>query len=340
MRPFLYLIILTFLFNPRLQAQDFHFSQFEQLPLLRNPALAGVFDGDLRVSGAFRNQWQSVSAPFKTSALNAEIKFPVFAGNDWLTLGISAVHDVAGDVKLKRTQLMPVLNYHKSLSGDYDDYISLAFMAGPVNSQFDPTQLKLDDQFQNGSFSINNPTNQVFQRTGFTYWDASTGITYASGFGEDSRYYIGAAMYHFNKPKVAFYTSNSNVHIDPKYVLNAGLSTPTSDIHRFKIYADYYLQGGSSLFAAGAMYVIEVADQFYADKRATLSLGASYRWNDAIVPAVRLDWFDMSLGISYDINISRLAQASSWRGGFELTAAYQASFTNRSAARDGVRCVR
>src|SRR4051812_12756684 len=199
-------IILIFYILLRLNAfsQDLTFSQFYEMPLLRNPGLAGIFNGDIRIGAAHRSQWSSVTVPFQTSALDVEYKLPVFNYNDYVTIGLQMTYDVAGDVKLKRTQLLPVVNYHKSLSDDFDNYVSLAFMAGPVRSQFDPTQAKLDDQFINGAFSANNPTNQVFSNTGFSYWDASTGLTFSSGFGAESRYYIGAALFHLNKPKINF----------------------------------------------------------------------------------------------------------------------------------------
>jgi len=151
--------------------QDLTFSQFYEQPLLRNPALAGVFTGDVRISGVHRSQWQSVTVPFQTSGLSAEVKFPM-RWDDWITLGLQVTHDVAGDVKMKRTQLLPVVNYHKSLSGNKDDFLSVAFMAGPVTSQFDPTKVRMGDQFVNGSFEPNNPKAQIFRRTGFTYWDS------------------------------------------------------------------------------------------------------------------------------------------------------------------------
>ena len=49
-------------------AQDLTFSQFYEAPLLRNPALAGIFTGDIRLKGNFRSQWGSISVPFKTGA--------------------------------------------------------------------------------------------------------------------------------------------------------------------------------------------------------------------------------------------------------------------------------
>jgi type IX secretion system PorP/SprF family membrane protein len=318
-------------------SQDLTFSQFYEKPLLRNPALAGVFDGDVRISGVHRSQWQSVTVPFQTTGLSAEVKFPL-AWNDWITVGLQATHDVAGDIKMSRTQLAPVINYHKALSADADNFLSLAFMAGAVSSQFDPTQLKLDDQFQNGAYNPNAPTAQMFNRTGFTYWDAGTGLTYNSGFGEDSRYYIGAALFHFNKPKVAFYTNNSSTTLSNKYVFNVGVNAALTDVNRVMAFADYYLQGGNRQFFGGAMYQTTVRENYDSPDKFAFGVGAFYRWDDAFIPVVRLEMYKWTLGISYDVNVSKLSTASNFKGGFEFTATYKASFTHRSEYADKVRC--
>jgi type IX secretion system PorP/SprF family membrane protein len=336
----LVLLIAACISATAVQSQDFTFSQFYQQPLLRNPALAGVFDGDIRVGTSFRNQWQSVTVPFRTGVLSAEYKLPVANWNDWLTLGLQTIYDEAGDIKLKRTQLLPVLNYHKSLSGNTDDYLSLAFMAGPVNSQFDPTRMKTDEQFVNGIYSPSNPTGQNLQSTGFTYWDASTGITFSSGFGENSRYYAGIGLFHFNKPLVAFYTGNSNVRLSQKLVFNAGLTTPTSDVNTLSLFADYFVQGGSKEFFGGFLYGIELARNYDDDLSCSLHLGCSYRWNDALVPTLKMDWYRIGIGVSYDINVSKLKTASTYRGGIEITATYKAALNHRSQDANRVRCVR
>ncbi len=69
-------------------SQDIHFSQFFETPLLRNPALAGIFGGDLRIQGVYRNQWNSVTVPYQTGSLNAEYKLPVGRGDDFLSIGV------------------------------------------------------------------------------------------------------------------------------------------------------------------------------------------------------------------------------------------------------------
>ena len=71
-------ILTCFIIHSSLIAQDLNFSQFYMLPLLRNPGIAGVFEGDLRISGAYRNQWQSVTTPFRSGAMSVEYKIPFF----------------------------------------------------------------------------------------------------------------------------------------------------------------------------------------------------------------------------------------------------------------------
>lgn len=328
---------LMLLFGMNAFCQDLTFSQFYEQPLLRNPALAGVFTGDVRIAGVHRSQWQSVTVPFQTSALSVEVKFPT-KWDDWVTIGLQATHDIAGDVKMKRTQLLPVVNYHKSLSGNKDDFLSVAFMAGPVNSQFDPTKVRMGDQFVNGSFDPNNPTQQVFSRTGFTYWDAGAGITFNSGFGEDSRYYVGAGVFHFNRPKVAFYSNNTSTTLQNKFVLNAGVNLATTEVNRFIMFGDLFLQGGHRQFLGGMLYQTELSRTYDEEQGVNFSVGGFYRWNDAFIPVVKLDVHNISFGLSYDVNVSKLTTASNWRGGFEFTASYTATFTGRSMEADKVRC--
>src|SRR5688572_6989714 len=94
-------------------AQDINFSQFYELPLLRNPALAGIYRGDLRVTSAFRSQWSSVTVPYQTQALGVETKFGLGpTSGDYISLGMQITNDIAGDSRLGKTQLLSMLTYH------------------------------------------------------------------------------------------------------------------------------------------------------------------------------------------------------------------------------------
>ena len=326
-------------------AQDLNFSQFYELPLLRNPALAGVFDGDVRVQSVYRNQWQSVTVPYKTGGISGELKFPVANTYDHFTVGLQATYDVAGDSRLSRLQVLPVLSYHYNLNGEGGAYLSAAFMGGVVTSQFDPTRLKWDDQFVNGQYSATNPTRQVLNRTGKNYMDLSAGLSLTSPFGENGSFYVGAGLFHLNRPKVGFEIATDSVSkLNPKLAFNGGITFQTTDYSRISLYADYFSQsdkffsGGHQQLMAGFFYTYDVEQYSDETDKTAISFGSLYRWNDAFIPVMRLDHHQFSIGLSYDVNVSKLKTASQARGGFELTLNYKSFISSRAMGAYKMKC--
>ena len=57
------------IFDNTVQGQDLHMSQFFETPLLRNPALAGIFTGDIRLQAVYRDQWNSVTTGYRTGSM-------------------------------------------------------------------------------------------------------------------------------------------------------------------------------------------------------------------------------------------------------------------------------
>ncbi|MEO7264294.1 MAG: PorP/SprF family type IX secretion system membrane protein [Ferruginibacter sp.] len=336
-RKIFFTAVLIFSFSMA-HAQDINFSQFYELPLLRNPALAGLYKGDVRITSAWRSQWASVSGvPFKTQALGAEMKFGVSQNNnDYLALGVQITNDQAGDSKLGKTQFLPVLTFHKSINEDNDSYISLGFIGGAVQQRFDPTQLKFDDQFVNGAYSSTNPTNQTFTNTNVTYYDCSVGMLYSTSFANDIQFYLGAAYYHFTKPKVAFSYKN-DVRLNNKTVINIGLAAPVSDYDKLILYADVFQQGGNKQAQGGFMYRHDLLQE-EEDMSISISAGSFLRWNDAIIPVIKLDYYKIGIGFTYDVNISKLKAASQMRGGFEATLSYRSFLNMRNSSSEKVRC--
>ncbi len=319
-------------------AQDINFSQFYDLPLLRNPALSGIYTGDIRITSGFRNQWQSVTTPYRTIALGVELKKSMGESGDHMTFGLQLTNDQAGDSKLTRTQVFPVINYHKSLSSDKSTFLSAAFMGGPVMQRFDPSKLTFDDQFVGGAYTSSNPTRQTFDNNKLTYWDPAVGLCFSSGYGKDAQYYFGVGLFHFTKPKVAFQTRN-DISLNPKYVFNAGLTAMTSDENRVVLYGDFFKQGGAAQAQGGGMYLHDLV-QRDDDMKVSIGGGLFYRLNDALIPVLRLDYYKMSIGATYDINISKLTSASQYRGGLEITLSYKAFTNNYNSNTRSVRCPR
>src|ERR1700712_4128378 len=99
-------------------AQDLHFSQYFNAPLLVNPANTGFNpDFDYRLGGNYRNQWTTVSNnPYKTMSVWADAQlFNNKFENSWVGIGGAFLQDVAGSGNLKSTKGFASIAYHQLL---------------------------------------------------------------------------------------------------------------------------------------------------------------------------------------------------------------------------------
>jgi type IX secretion system PorP/SprF family membrane protein len=306
-----------------LRAQDIHFSQFFEAPLLRNPSLAGIFTGDIRVQAVYRDQWRSVTQAYKTGSLNGEYKMPVGKANDFITAGIQVLYDRAGTVSWVSTHIMPALNYHKSLSVEKTSYLSLGFMAGPVQRRFDRSKMTTNSMFDGTG------DGETFAEPEVSYFDAAVGMSYNTQLNEnpENNIFVGFAYHHLNKPNNTFYRDASG-QLETKWVASAGVRFSVTPSSYITLQADHSRQGEFKETIGGAFYGIKIGPEI--DKPLyTLHGGLFMRWNDALVPAIKVDYSPFSVSFSYDVNLSKLKTSSLGRGGFELGISY-VGFTQKS----------
>jgi type IX secretion system PorP/SprF family membrane protein len=301
-------------------SQDLHFSQFFEAPLLRNPSLAGIFSGDYRIQGVYRDQWNSVTDGYRTGSFNAEYKMPIGSGNDFITTGLQILYDKAGTVGLTTSEFMPALNYHKSLSDKKTMYLSLGFMGGLVQKMIDRSKVTTNNQFDGNAFNPSLPDGESFPTPNIHYFDASVGMSFNAAFGEDEKntMYLGAAYHHLNRPRNSFYQDAAE--LDPKYVYSAGVKLNIDDDSYFTVQGDYSKQGTFQETIGGVMYSYKLGDgnpQPYV-----LSLGTYLRLKDALIPVVKMEMNHLAVAISYDVNVSELKTVSEGRGGVELSISY------------------
>jgi type IX secretion system PorP/SprF family membrane protein len=305
-----------------LHAQDLHFSQFFEAPLLRNPSLAGIFTGDVRVQGVYRDQWNSFTNAYRTGSLNAEYKMPVGKGDDFITTGLQLLFDKAGTVGLTTSEVLPALNYHKSLSDQKTMYLSFGVMGGMVRKSIDMTKMTTDNQYGPGGFDPTLPTGELLIAPNFTTWDASAGLSFNTSFGtgQANSLFIGAAYHHLNRPKNSFYR-NPDIELNAKYVFSVGVKLNVDDYSYFNIQADHNLQGNYYETIAGALFSYKLGED-PGNPQYTVHAGGFLRWKDAVIPVIKVDRYPLSIAISYDVNISPLKTASMGRGGIELSVTY------------------
>jgi type IX secretion system PorP/SprF family membrane protein len=320
------------------RGQDLHFSQFFEAPLLRNPSLAGIFAGDIRIQGVYRSQWGSVTVPYQTGSFDLEYKKPIGQGNDFITTGLQALYDRAGSINFQTTNFLPAINYHKSMSEDRNKYLSLGFMGGLVQRRIDRSKMTTNNHFDGNGYNPGMPDGETFSTSNYSYLDGSVGMTFNSSIAgnDNDNYFIGAAYHHVNRPQNSFY-QKPNIELKPKWVFSAGVKLDLTESAFFTIQADHNTQGTYKETIGGALYSYKLGEDL-SKPDYIVHFGAFLRWKDALIPVVKIDYNPFAIAFSYDVNVSELKTASQSRGGAEISISYVGFLDRYNSSKNWARC--
>jgi hypothetical protein len=239
-------------------------------------------------------------------------------------------------------QILPVINYHTSLCGLKNRYLSLGFMGGYVQRSIDRSKITTDSQFDGTGYNAALGTGETLINYSLGYWDGSVGVSYNTGFGDEenekNNLFVGIAYHHFDRPKNSFYHDPA-IELKPKVVFSTGITFSMTDYSSFTIHADHSQQGSYTENIGGVLYTMGL-DDILENSTYNLSVGGFIRWNDAIIPVVKLDYKPFAIAFSYDINTSQLKTASQGQGGFELSITNVSFLDRENSTKNAVRCPR
>ena len=314
------LVVVVLLFSASmLRAQDIHFSQFYNAPLVINPGQTGIFRGDQRFSANYRNQWQAANVPYTTflgaydqKLLNKRMD------EQFLSVGGFLYYDEAGDADLSTLNV--------SLSGSYSrvidraNIVSLGAQVGIGARSFDDSYTT-DNQFVNGRFEETAATGENFGSSSRVYPDLAVGLNWhGQQPGKRTNFDVGVALYHFHQPNTAFamqedapLATRLSVQFLPTVQLTDKLDGLVQVMTQIQ---DTYVETVGGL---AARYHLSTK----RGKELALQAGGAMRLNavnDAFVPSVQVFYQNWQVGLSYDLNISDFNIATNQRGGLELAA--------------------
>ncbi|MEQ1676128.1 MAG: PorP/SprF family type IX secretion system membrane protein [Chitinophagaceae bacterium] len=302
------------------KAQDPNFSQFFASPLTLNPALTGKFDGTFRLAGNFRNQWPTINNAFVTRT--ASIDFGILNNRlsdiDKMGVGILGVTDRAGDGVLVTNYAGLSLAYHKGLDEDGFHQIGAGFQGTFVNKRLDISKVDFEDELTPLGFT--GVTSEIFssKQISISYFDMNAGILYNGSTNGYNNFYIGASMYHINRPKESF--RGGDYLLAARTTIQAGGKIPIGSYHALHFAANHSMQAKAHNTVVGGAFSYNVNN---SDENPTnFFIGAWYRFNDAAIPYVGLEFAGIHIGASYDANTSSLKPASNTRGGMEVSLIY------------------
>ena len=335
-------LLMLLLVGTAASAQDLHFSQFHMSPLTLNPAMTGLFNGNMRLTGNYRNQWQSVlpNTPFRTLAGSVELSGKSGYDNR-IGIGMHIFSDQAGSLNLSKTSISGSVAYTMALTRTRDYYISAGLQAAYTNSSYNYLNITTGNQWQDGAHNPLAGTGESYALPSTTYLDAGLGVMWYHFRNARNYQYVGGSAFHVNRPEYAFLENSGDEgrRLYAKYCVHfgAGLTmTPRVDVVPYVLAMK---QGPSFEFNGGAFL------KFILDERKQSAYGGTafyigpfYRvvgnndtnvGHDAVIIATKLDIESVTIGLSYDINVSGLAKASSGRGGPEFAIQYIANFKNK-----------
>jgi len=317
------------------RAQDIHFAHFYENAQLRNPALTGIFSGDYKAVMNYRSQWGNVAPAYQTMLASIENRSVLNPENgDALSYGLTLSYDRAGSVNFSTLQVYPTISYNKSLEDHRSTFLSLGFAGGYVQRSVDPGRMTFNNQYIAGiGYVPGAPTGETGINQSMSLWDLAAGVSLNSAAGPDNRvtYYIGAAAYHLNRPKASFQQNDAFVRLNTKWTGSLGLQWRVNPNFFAVVHANYTHQNPYQETITGAMVGWRQFDLNEEKSRFGISAGVFYRWDDAIIPTLRVDYLAYSLLFSYEGNTSALQPALNNNGaGYEMTLVLRGRHKKRS----------
>lgn len=314
----------------QVSAQDVHFSQFFAAPLITNPANTGNFTGSFRIGGNYRDQWGSVTIPYRTYDLYADAGISPGRSKNRLGIGLLALGDVAGDGALSSQRGLVSLAYHLQLDRDAIYRLSVGLSGGLIQRQIRFNQLTFDNQWNGYYFDMALPNGESGFNEDFTYWDAGAGVLLTISPLSYTRYFIGASVLHLNEPNESFY--NDDNKLSRRLQLQTGAYFPLSGKLNMQPMAYVSLQGAAYEVIGGSNFAYSLNE---GDNPRSWLFGVWYRYYDAAWLLMGCTFGNLSTSVSYDLNFSDLTAASNAMGGLELALVY--TFRSRDK-NNGLEC--
>ncbi|MBL7849296.1 MAG: type IX secretion system membrane protein PorP/SprF [Cyclobacteriaceae bacterium] len=294
--------------------QDPQFSQYYQSPLYLNPGFTGVTPQQ-RLTFNHRLQWPNLPQAFSTFAASYDIWVNELSSG----FGILATTDKMGSAGWRTTNVNLLYSYKLQLNKNWMFSPGLAFGYG-ING-LDRSKLTMGDGLEYNNQSLDPDLNRLGNQQ---YFDFSAGFIVYS-----SIYWFGLAVNHLNEPNMSILNDVTRlpmkvtVHGGARIPLTGGLRTSARVSYLTPSFI-YQSQGGITQFNFGLNYHID-----------PVFIGLWYRgkpWEESVIGSVNHDALVLQLGMyldkltvgySYDFNISPIATASG--GAHEISLMYEFS---------------
>ncbi len=298
------------------KGQDVYFSQIFNNPLYLNPANAGMAEKKNRLVGFYRDQWRSVPVSYASTIFSYDRN--LFEKNTHrLGTGIHFFYDKAGDGALSTLKFDISGAYGKYLNSD-KQLLTVGFQAGFAQRSVDLSKLSFGSQIDGFEIDPSIESGESFSSK-LSVADMALGIGFKTKIRGKSSLDLGWTIFNLIDPNNSFSEVNRQ---DRDYRFGLYVMGDAHINEQWSLKPAYYFQNQN----VSRQYLVQLlaAHQFKNTKKPIeLSFGGLYRVKDAAIAYAGVEFKDLLLGISYDINTSSFSDATNRNGALEVSLRYQ-----------------
>jgi len=314
-------IVMLLLLHGIARSQDLHFSIPSRACLQINPALTGSHPGDYRVMTAYKSQWASIGNPYQTIYGSYDMKLlQRNEGKNRMGSGISFFSDQAGKTSMGITQLNLHCAYQYQIAAK--QFLAAGMQVGFVQQSVNFEGIKWDNQYDGVGYDPSLPSGENSLLDNSTYLNAGAGVTWEYIHSNKIKGKLGVAAFHLTMANSSYYAGGTDkqkirmvIHGEGELKLNEQFTLLPQLVSMLKGPEMELIAGGFVKYVTG-----ERSKYTDATIPSTLSLGGFYRYDDALIVGLLYEYRQLvSIGFSYDLNLSPLRVATALKGGMEFT---------------------
>jgi len=323
------LVLLSFV-QISVAQQDKHFSMFFANTVQFNAAAAGHSEGDIQLFTNYRTQWFSISQnPFRSVSASIDGRlFEQNLNNGFFGAGLNFYMDQSGDGMYRMNIFSVPLNY--SLELNKTSYLSLGVQPAYYAQSIDKSAMYFDNQWDGGGFNTTISSGENLGLLNVSKFDLSTGLYYVNEPTKHLAYKIGVSLNHITKQRVSFYNINEKLYRNFTVFAQLDFGKETSKVSYHPAIFTFF-QGPNRELCFGNNFRFQVKPPsihtMYFNGQ-SLELGFYYRTSDAFITNLIYNAGSLSVGVSYDVNLSGLTAASGGIGAFEMFLAFRPEFAS------------
>jgi type IX secretion system PorP/SprF family membrane protein len=295
--------MLAVFFSDTAFSQDFNFNI---LPLSIDPAFTGLFNGRLRASALYKNQWSASKVSF--NAYGASVDATVIAKQTgYLAVGAAFLEGRSGDGSFKNISSVASVAYHKIISkadkkpGRRCD-IGVGIQAGYIQRSINLS-----------GFDNTVPPFVYHVGSGANYYVINAGLSFSQSLSKNFNYTLGLSGNNLNllndgtitnqNPLLRITASGTSI-LAAIWTITDRLNVRPAILHI--INKDFYVAGSEFRYKTGN-----------TDLPNTPFISVWYRTGKVIAVNLGYEFRDFRVGAGFDNNLSK-----SGTGGFQMVARY------------------